>query len=281
VVSNKSSSQALAHAAIEECAVSAIERVLKGIVAPAAGVVPGPGDSPEASIYYYASGALLNMNDALAVASAHKESKKPRSSMRELSKSTGTMRSLTGWRKLRSIGALQISEGSAAAVEWRRALHAALDAKRREQEAPPAVPEEEEQDVADDEPAATPSDHPELLYTPDFLTPRSEDDADAVADSSAARRALLRRESSRILLSPRGLLPGSIDGYALDIEYDSDFEEPDADDDEAERSLELQELMAATKDELGAVIKAPVLTDALLEKPPFRFLHDVVSAVHS
>ena len=41
----------------------------------------------------------------------------------------------------------------------------------------------------------------------------------------------------------------------------------------------LRELVATTRQVLGAVIETPVLTGALLSKPPFRFLHDIVSEV--
>lgn len=34
-----------------------------------------------------------------------------------------------------------------------------------------------------------------------------------------------------------------------------------------------------TKDTLGTVITKPPMTDKLLGKPPFRYLHDIISSV--
>lgn len=36
-----------------------------------------------------------------------------------------------------------------------------------------------------------------------------------------------------------------------------------------------------TQDTLGKVIKKPPLTDKLLGKPPFRYLHDILSEVRA
>lgn len=38
-------------------------------------------------------------------------------------------------------------------------------------------------------------------------------------------------------------------------------------------------LLKRTADSLGAVIKKPPLTDKLLSRPPFRYLHDIIMEV--
>lgn len=36
-----------------------------------------------------------------------------------------------------------------------------------------------------------------------------------------------------------------------------------------------------TQDLLGKYVKKPLLSDKLLKKPPFRFLHDVINVVNN
>ena len=144
------------------------------------------------------------MNDAMAASAAQKESSKGTTpKVRELKRKSPTV-SLKGWRKLRSIGALQISEGSAAAVEWRRALQGArLKAKQEQEEAlaQESIPE----DVED----AGPS-------TPEFYTPRSEDEfysprgeGGGVGSTPAERRILFDDRRSNAGPSVQLLLPRS------------------------------------------------------------------------
>lgn len=42
---------------------------------------------------------------------------------------------------------------------------------------------------------------------------------------------------------------------------------------------ELAALVAATQSTMGAVIKRPPMTEKLLTRPPFRFLHDVLMEI--
>jgi TRAF3-interacting protein 1 len=43
--------------------------------------------------------------------------------------------------------------------------------------------------------------------------------------------------------------------------------------------LNLDELVALARDKISAIISKPKMTEKLLSKPPFRFLHDTVSAI--
>jgi TRAF3-interacting protein 1 len=41
----------------------------------------------------------------------------------------------------------------------------------------------------------------------------------------------------------------------------------------------MEELIAEVQAKIGSLIQKPKMTDKLLSKPPFRFLHDLISAV--
>ena len=40
-------------------------------------------------------------------------------------------------------------------------------------------------------------------------------------------------------------------------------------------------IVKKTQDTLGKIIKKPPLTEKLLSKPPFRFLHDIMTSVRT
>lgn len=40
-----------------------------------------------------------------------------------------------------------------------------------------------------------------------------------------------------------------------------------------------QSTLQRTRDTLGKIIKKPALTDKLLSRPPFRYLHDIITEV--
>lgn len=39
------------------------------------------------------------------------------------------------------------------------------------------------------------------------------------------------------------------------------------------------DIVKATQESLGKYVKRPPLTEKLLKKPPFRFLHDIITSV--
>lgn len=41
----------------------------------------------------------------------------------------------------------------------------------------------------------------------------------------------------------------------------------------------MEELIPIVKDKIGALIKKPNMSEKLLMKPPFRFLHDTITAI--
>lgn len=45
--------------------------------------------------------------------------------------------------------------------------------------------------------------------------------------------------------------------------------------------MDLQSLIDAGKERIGQIIQKPKMNDKLLSKPPFRFLHDTISAMIS
>lgn len=45
--------------------------------------------------------------------------------------------------------------------------------------------------------------------------------------------------------------------------------------------MELENLIKLTQEKIGVLIPKPKMTEKLLQKPPFRFLHDTISAILS
>eukprot|EP01041_Mallomonas_annulata_P008744 gene8744-18082_t len=43
--------------------------------------------------------------------------------------------------------------------------------------------------------------------------------------------------------------------------------------------MDLDTIIAVVKDKVGSIIQKPKMTDKLLQNPPFRFLHDTITAM--
>lgn len=43
--------------------------------------------------------------------------------------------------------------------------------------------------------------------------------------------------------------------------------------------MDLDSLIISTKDLIGSIIQKPKMSEKLLSKPPFRFLHDTITAI--
>lgn len=46
-----------------------------------------------------------------------------------------------------------------------------------------------------------------------------------------------------------------------------------------ERKMDIDSLIASVKAKMGELIQKPKMIDKLLQKPPFRFLHDTITAI--